>query len=232
MKQMFAVILMILISSAGQAKDMITCESSQTGYSYLFNIGNGTLTVSDEGEVFASASVVYTPGEGEDVIYTIESDGVPYGYINGEEGLRGTLSHELFAGDLQDNGLQCEYAAAPEIVSASCSANDDYRVDIFMGSIGGKGTGSVTNPLYTVFKGDTVVTAMNPIEMQFSGYEDTLMMSHIWTFEGGNNLIGLAVPGSAILPAGTYEAKGTIAIELAGGESVIGEALDCTVTVR
>jgi len=218
------------------ASEVYTCSSTQTDFSYTFDVTNGTVEVSDStGQKGGSADVTYEVGQGEDILYIIKQGDYEYGIINGEEGIRANFSHSIFESNVEDNGLVCERAKKPELESISCE-KDSYRVDVGFNTIGGNGSVVKKFPIYTLYhNGIAVSPALNGIELSQEGYEGSFFDAYLWGFEDMQNgtVIAVALPGpeSRIVP-GTYkDAKADLFVTV-GDHVMDGATVDCTVVIK
>jgi hypothetical protein len=137
MKHLFFTIALILTFEA-QASEKVVCQSSQTSYTYVFDITNNTVDITSANDSFsANAEVTYTPGQGEDILYTISQGEYQVGVINGEEGLRANFDHGIFESNLLDTGLNCESVSDDNQVMWN-EEGDSCAVDayVFESSVG------------------------------------------------------------------------------------------------
>lgn len=117
--------------------------------------------------------------------------------------------------------------------SASCVLNE-YRLEIYFSEIGGKGTGPVRIPHYTLYVNDNAVSpTMNDIKLIVEGYEGSLMESYVWLFQDSNQqTVGIGLRGISKLTPGTYtDAAAGVSISV-GGYTIDQDGVPCTVKIK
>lgn len=232
MKKIILISLVMITSSYGLAGEVYTCESTQTNFSYVFDIDNGTVKVSDpSGQTGGEAEVTYEPGTGDDIIYTVRQGDVQYGILNGEEGVRANFSHAIFESPVEDNSIECKSVHEPILESVICT-KDSHRLEINFGSFVDKNVGPLRLPTYTLYEdGKIVGSPLNFIKLAEKGYQG-LLNSYVWFFTSDRAKIGLAIPGlGAIVPGVYFAAKADLLVN-ARTHALDGVGFKCSVTVK
>lgn len=104
-------LLAFIVSTVSFASVTINCNSSQTGYDYVMDPDNSSVTIyKANGKRLALASLKFVDGMGEDIIFKIMDGDYEVGIINGEEGvITGKFDLSIFESDINDEELVCEF---------------------------------------------------------------------------------------------------------------------------
>lgn len=124
-------------------------------------------------------------------------------------------------------------AVAPKFDTITCTQGNQ-KVVIAKPTIDGKGSGEVAMPYFTLFEDNQVVgNDINTFTKTEEGYEGTMLNAYIWTFEGSEGNIGIAVPGpeDLLTKPGTYAAKADLFLS-SGSASMDGSTVDCVVVIE
>ncbi len=115
----------------------------------------------------------------------------------------------------------------PILESMTCQAHDGYAVDLWFNSIGGKGTGPMQFPMFTVRQnGEVVGNPFNSLTL-LAEEHNTSYNVYLWAFGSDTAVIYITLPLD-----GSYD-DASARLHIGLGEHVIDSAsAPCTVVLR